>query len=76
MNKSDKVHCIVKLQCNLERFFFSIFQNPLKLYIQSKYMCKYNTINNIMGNDKKKLNKKIHAKQKYLKSFVITAWAG
>lgn len=37
-------------------------------------MCKYNTINNIMGNDKKKkLNKKIHTKQKYLKSFVITA---
>lgn len=39
-------------------------------------MCKYNTINNIMGNDKKKLNKKIHTQQKYLKSFVITAWAG
>lgn len=36
-------------------------------------MCKYNTINNIMGNDKKKLNKKIHTKQKYLKSFGITA---
>lgn len=26
-------------------------------------MCKYNTINNIMGNDKKNLNKKIHTKQ-------------
>lgn len=41
-------------------------------------MCKYNTINNIMGNDKKKLNKKIHTKQKIFKIFrhYSVSWLG